>query len=233
MRRSRTRNLPRNVSVIVTLAAMAAAAATVVSIARRRQRRQTSCCVDNLRQISAAAISHCFENNLPLDTELTPDAACFHTKGGTPRCPSGNASYPPFDVLHGPRCANPDHSRVFIAAAGRGERAAVWAAALSYAAASGLSWSNTIDPQLVDVCRYCGKFTGVCPLEGRTYPPFVLSRGPRCPYAETHNSSNSRPPRSQDMFDDDGMVRTNFPLSQVDTADWSTWVGKGSWQRSL
>jgi hypothetical protein len=209
--------------IIGAILAAVAAAVLAVCVPSYTTRRNGNICVNNLRQLDAAAMSHCLEQKLPFDQAISPEDVFNYMKAPV-SCPSGNKPYGPFDVLHGPRCPNSEaHNRIFVTGGCRGERAAVWAAALSYAAAKGLTWSDTVDPKNMDVAFYCGKCTGTCPLDTNGYPPFVLAKGPLCPFAPDHNTARVRPWRNEEWFTEDGLAKTNLPLSRIDTNSWFDW----------
>jgi len=209
----------------VLIALPIAAVTTAVLLPQHRERVCRNACLNNLRQLDGAGMSLCLADKLPFDHTFRWEELSMYLKADPLVCPSETAPYPPFDVLHGPRCPNStEHNRVFVTEGCRSDRASVWAAAFSHAAARGLSWTDTVDPREIDVAFYIGKCTGMCPLGAKPYPPFVLADGPHCPYSKDHNTVQARPWRNGEFFGENGHAKTNMPLSSVDTNEWSVWM---------
>ena len=222
-------DVKKNLSTTLGVALAIVVAVAAIFVPQHRARARRDACLNNLRQLEGAAMSYCLENKLPFDKTLTPEAFSAYLlpgRDGAPAiCPSGTAPYSSFNVLHGPRCPNStEHNRIFVTKGCRGEKAAVWAAALSRGAARGLSWTDSIDPKEITIGFYCGKCTGTCPLGTNGYPPFVLASGPHCPLSAEHNAAQGHPWRNGEFFDKHGNANTNLSLSAVDTNSWSVWI---------
>jgi hypothetical protein len=214
---------------IVILAALLVGAWLAIPVSKwvrvQRETANLNNCIANMKQLDGAAMSLCLENKYSYSQVISLEqAATFLRNEEAPLCPLGSAPYRSFDVLHGPRCPNSEeHNRAWVVGNCRAARATIWSAALCYAAANGLSWSDSVDPRVIEIGFYSGKATGVCPIAAKAYPPFLLKEGPRCSVSAEHNAANARPYRNGEYFDENGHARTNLPLAKVSTNQWSDW----------
>ena len=98
------------IMIVVAIIGLLAAIA-IPNFIRARQTTQTNTCINNLRQIDAAAQEWALENGklstaVPRQRDLRP----YLGRTGTvmPRCPIGNRTYILGAVNVGPRCRNYD-----------------------------------------------------------------------------------------------------------------------------
>ncbi len=198
-------------------------ALVIAVIFHKSHKEETAECLNNMKMIWGASVSHLLENKLMGNTVISMPKIAPYLKGGVaPKCPKDTNEYASFVFDRGPRCPNSaEHSSIFVSDQCAYERACLWDMAISYGRRHHLAWDTKVDRRMVASAwsdtqiqqRDNAKLIhDSCPLATNDYPAFRLSEGPVCPSSPPHTANFRGARANSNYFDRAGNVITNRGL---------------------